>query len=103
MDPKTERDEQPYDETLDAAKIFEEITASSGEKPPSPVAGAEELNVERESARLEEPSPGEKQKPAEPSIGELFSGLVKMSPPEKIRLEEGSIGSLFKKYIGKRA
>jgi len=51
-----------------------------------------------EASPVGETAPGQK----EPSIGELFSKLVKMSPPEKIRIEQNSIGSLFKKFITKR-
>jgi len=129
MDLDGEQENVPYEETLEAAKMLEEIgeslgkQASSEEKlaeksseglveageksdelgaasaPPGTVEGAE---TAKRSTGSEEASPGEKGERGEPSIGELFSNLVKMSPPEKIRLEEGSIGSLFKKFIGKR-
>ena len=55
-----------------------------------------------QSPKPTDSSPGTEGEGAEPSIGALFSKLVKMSPQEKIRIEKDSIGSLFKKYIGKR-
>ena len=124
MDLDGERENVPYEETLEAAKMLEEISESlgkqasseekladksseglveAGEKseelraaspPPGAAEGAEATN---RSSSSREASPGEKGEPEEPSIGELLSDLVKMLPPEKIRVEEGSIGSLFKK------
>ena len=55
-----------------------------------------------QSSKPTDSSPGTEGEGAEPSIGALFSKLVKMSPQEKIRIEKDSIGSLFKKYISKR-
>ncbi len=113
MDVDPERENRPYEETLEAARLLEEMTRSAGKPPASPQnepppsktetdRGAP-LGAERpEGPEGAVPTPGGKEKPAERSIGELFSKLVKMSPPDKILVEKGSIGSLFKKYIGKR-
>ncbi len=88
MDVDAEQGNRPYEETLEAAKILEEVARSAGKKPAP-------------SAKEKCPSSGQKEQPGGVCIGELFSNLVKMSPQEKIRIAEGSIGSLFKKYIGK--
>jgi len=124
--------DRPYDETLEAARMFDEIARSEGkpqatpekEKPapktaahPKPTSppdtAAKSAQPQKDSASAgdrpappppdqEQPSPAEKTEPSEPSIGELFSKLVQMSPQEKIRIEKDSVGSLFKKYIAKR-
>jgi hypothetical protein len=138
MDVDEEPKKRPFDETLESARLFDEISKSAGKQPASlgrgqnasgtrgdgPIkstksisekpahagekSGAEAVSsAEAEAAKAgsgsEKATPAATRKPGEPSIGELFSGLVKMSPPDKIRLEKGSIGSLFEKHIGKRA
>ena len=103
-----EQQKKPYDETMESAKLFEDIKQSKakqasntkGHLKAQPAKAAPQTSAEREGP--DRPSPGEKGKATEASIGELFSNLVKMSPQEKIRIEDHSIGSLFKKYLSKR-
>ncbi len=124
MDVDGEQGNRPYEETLEAAKILEEVARSAGKKPAPSAKGKhpsetgalgtaklpDESSEERAQAGERSdvieagraPSSGQKEQPGGVCIGELFSNLVKMSPQEKVRIEEGSIGSLFKKYIGKR-
>jgi hypothetical protein len=142
MDDDQQKGKQPYRETLDAARIFEEISSSAGKRqakpsgqPEGPESGGAQEAEQPETAGVgatseltwppaSEEGPGGRDTkgdelsglPAgeaapvaqtapeekEPSIGELFSKLVKMSPPDKIRIEQDSIGSLFKKFITKR-
>jgi hypothetical protein len=124
MDVDREQENRPYEETLEAAKILEEVARSAGKKPSPRAKGkpASQTGALRAAKLPDESSeegaqagertggteagralsPGQKEQPGGVRIGELFSNLVKMSPQEKIRVEEGSIGSLFKKYIGKR-
>ncbi|NQT84049.1 hypothetical protein HQ563_13570 [bacterium] len=110
MDVDGQRENEPYDETVEAAKMLEDIAQSSRKQSASPEKKAHTLESrpDREvkphlRGGSKHPSLVGKEEPGEPSIGELFSGVVKMSPQEKVRIEEGSIGSLFKKYIEKRA
>lgn len=109
MDHDKQRESRPYDETVEAAKMLEEISESSARPSPSPkslqaseqkAVASSEGEADRERGSKQSPSAGGDE-PAGTSIGELFSNLVKMSPPDKIRVEKGSIGSLFKKYIEK--
>jgi hypothetical protein len=144
MATEEKKENQPYEETRRAAKIFDEIARSPrrpvqgvGEQPPAmsaaegdpdgkTLAGQSGKPTEpqkepgtvggrpahpdsvagpgaaSQSSKPTDSSPGAKGEGAEPSIGALFSKLVKMSPQEKIRIEKDSIGSLFKKYISKR-
>jgi hypothetical protein len=112
MNGEEERKDRPYDETLEAARMLEEISESP-EKPTAPSDGEMQTSGEGatgDSEAAETPpdsqvvaeADGEERQEDESSIGELFSGLVRKSPPEKIRVEKGSIGALFKKYIEKR-
>ncbi len=93
MPEDNKQEKQPYEETVESAKLFEDIEQSR-------IKQAAEKPSEQEGSK--QPSSEEQDKAAEPSIGELFSTLVRMSPEDKIRIESDSIGSLFKKYINKR-
>ncbi len=106
MEADRQPESEPYDETVEAARMLEEIDQSSGGAPKQAPEGSEVSKTEGAVAA----APGEQASPApasegeretETSIGELFSNLVKMSPPDKIRVEKGSIGFVFKKYIEK--
>lgn len=107
MSPEQQPEDRPYEETLHAARVFKEIARSAGDKPAPSDVGKTDSRPSGPTVPTNQPEktesgtlPPGKEKPSEPSIGELFSKLVKTSPPGKIRIEEGSIGSLFKKYIG---
>ncbi len=111
MNPDKPPDSRPYKETLEAAKIFQEIArpaprprADTQPKPGDAASGASAAPAAPTQAAPKPgpPSPEAAKEAREPSIGELFSKLVKMSPPEKMRLEKDSVGSLFRKYITKR-
>ena len=114
MDVEKDKQDKPYDETLESARIFEDITSSTGRPPaqskqgpyaserqttPPGSAPPDRGRPASQPVAFDRPSSSENQQPKQQSIGELFSKLVKTSPPEKIRIEEDSIGSLFKKYI----
>ena len=104
MEADRQPEGEPYDETVEAARMLEEIDQSSGVTPEQAPEGPEASKTEGtvSAARGEQVSPApEDEGETETSIGELFSNLVKMSPADKIRVEKGSIGSLFKKYIEK--
>lgn len=102
------QEKRPYEETVKSAGLFEEIEESTAKQESVPGASLESLaeRIESESpgeeVRSAKPSRSETPEPSEPSIGELFSQLVRMAPKEKVRIEDHSIGSLFKKYFTKR-
>jgi hypothetical protein len=105
------QEKRPYEETVKSAGLFEDIEESKAKQASAPGADLESLADEIESGLPGEegPSPLPREsgetpalQPSEPSIGELFSKLVKMAPKEKVRIEDHSIGSLFKKYFTKR-
>lgn len=102
------QEKRPYEETVKSAGLFEEIEESTAKQESVPGASLESLaeQMESEAPGAEGSSsqafPSETPEPSEPSIGELFSQLVRMAPKEKVRIEDHSIGSLFKKYFTKR-
>ncbi len=122
MNAREKQESRPYDETLEAARSLDDIASSPRKQRPTgdqkqhshPQADKAASLPPEGSGKTEPPSaaatpgqpahsdlpPSEEKK--EPSIGELFSKLVRMSPQDKIRIEQDSIGSLFKKYISKR-
>lgn len=99
---------RPYEETVRSAGLFEDIEESKAGQKSAPEATLESLADEMESkfpgegASSPQPSPAATPEPSEPSIGELFSPLVKIAPKEKVRIENDSIGSLFRKYFTRR-
>ena len=115
---KEEEKDELFDETLDAAHLFDDISKETGEaeKAKEDILADEydfvpdEVKEDQAPAPVPEPPADEsptfetsEQHPSTPAaddtIGKLFQNVVKHSPISKIRLEEDSIGALFKKYI----
>lgn len=91
---KEEEKDELFDETLDAAHLFDDISKETGEaeKAKEDILADEYDFVPDEVKEDQTPA-------ADDTIGKLFQNVVKHSPISKIRLEEDSIGALFKKYI----